>query len=922
MNIAGCTMRIIRVLTALALLLLPGTRCAFALTPAQTSCRDAIAEGLADYVKTVGGLITRCHSGRSGGSIPLDVDCNDADAADMDGHLPRARDDMRDLIVAACTGAASLLPEYESCPAPAASADNGGATTGTDSFAEVAACLAALADARLGELSTDAEGTPPDVLLDPLRICQGTLGKGVSNIVRAYLAERASCQHAIDSSGGGTAYACGASDPRGRIAKRREKHSDKVAQRCFYSPEVLGDLQACSTDWEQLVGCSRSSADTHGAALISSAYGFEETVTTTTTTTMPASGACGDTFPTCDGSCEAGFSCVSQSGSCNCVVTGTGPCAPATIGRSIHSRFGGLPSITTLSTGWSGNAIDVDVPDHTGDTVDVTCDENCENCAINLNTNTDNPASICRCTSDGTKNCSVVNGPDATNCGSIDPTCRCYFGAPLALSSGGTPACVVSRIREDYAGTMNLREGEWHDQIHLASVVYLGISQTAPCPTCEGDIKPNDGVRDGTCAGGVSSNACDENGEHATFGPTSLDCLPASAANVSGAGLLIELNASTGFQSLTAALPCQTPDGALCPCRVCTGNGNLGCSSDAQCAAAGAGTCTDGGGAGVVLNTCDDFDCNPDGNCATGPVDLYCDGLVHPDGRGYIPCTSNADCAPFSANNCTVADIRRCSPDPLTVTGVADRYDPSSTALFCVAPTSNPGINLAGGLPGPGKYILTFTSDIRCQSNPNLVYEFPSGANCEPGGTTTTTLFPLAPCDESAAPVCGGVCAGGETCGDNGSGSCVCTAPPLPLCESATSPVCGGRCTGTSEVCSDNGSGGCECVIPTLPQCTDADSPLCGGACPLGGEVCQDVGGTCECGAPGTTPCGTAAAPSCAGTCDVGFGCTLSGAVCACTSLGLPTCSDATPASSCSGTCSLGSRCAASGGACQCVTIQ
>ena len=889
----------------------------FALTDAQTSCRSEIAGGLSRYVSSVAKLIVRCHQERSAGEIDLGIDCNDPAEAGVGGKLERAADSLRETIVEGCTTSPDLLSSYTECPAPARSADDGGATTGIDDFGEVAACLAALGNVHVSRLFTDAEGDPSERILDPLRACQTTLGKGVTKIVRTVLGERRRCQAGADSAGGSVEYSCDGDDTRGRIARERTKYEDKTTKRCNFSSDVLGKLHACDDETAALVDCSRTSADDHASTLARLAYGLDDDGTATTTTLPPSE--CGDTFPTCGGSCAEGSTCVSFGGTCSCVVNGTGPCAPATIIRQIHARYGTAPSITTLSTGWSGKALDVDVPDHTGDTIDVTCDENCENCEIDLNTDIDNPASICRCTSDLTQNCSVINGSDPVNCGSVDPLCRCYFGAPLALSSGGTPACVISRIRQDYAGTMNLRTGEWHDQIRLASVVHLGISQTAPCPTCEGDIKPNDGVRDGTCSGGVSSNACDENGAHLTFGPTSLDCMPASAANVSGTGLLIDLNASTGPQSLQAALPCQTPNGALCPCRVCSGNGNLGCSSDAQCAAAGAGTCTDGGGAGVNLNACTNFQCNSNGRCTTGPVDKYCDGIVHPDGRGFISCNADADCAPFSAGVCSVVDIRRCFPDPILTTGVADPYEASSSALFCIAPTSNAGINITGGLPGPGKYVLSFNADIRCQNNPDVVYEFPSGANCDDTPTTTTTLLPIASCEDSDAPLCGGVCIDGGTCGDNGAGSCECTAPPLPLCDGAIAPVCGGRCTGPSELCRDNGAGACECVIPTLPQCAEAEGPLCGGLCP-NGEVCQDIGGSCECGAPGAPACGTAFPPTCGGTCDVGSVCIASGDSCLCQSAGLPTCGQAT-APACGGTCSLGSTCQASGNACQCITL-
>jgi hypothetical protein len=475
----------------------------------------------------------------------------------------------------------------------------------------------------------------------------------------------------------------------------------------------------------------------------------------------------------------------------------------------------------------------------------------------------------------------------------------------------------VNRIREDYSGTMNLRTGEWSDRLKLAAVVYLGLDKLHPCPTCDGDPVPNDGVRGGTCSGGVSSGSCDANGTHAAFGATSWDCLPETASNVSGTGLLINLNSTPDTVSMNATLPCDTPAGGECPCRTCSGNGNLGCNSDAECAAGGFGTCTVGGGAGVRLNMCTGFACSASGSCTTGPIDRYCDGNTMPDGRGFLPCSTNSDC---STGTCSVLDLRRCFPDPITASGAPDPAVPTSGALFCIAPTSNPAINLAAGLPGPGKLELTFEADLRCKSDPNLVYEFPSGANCVGSeATTTTTLLPLPECGDATAPVCGGVCPVGQTCGANGA-VCECTGLPLPTCADATSPVCGGVCADTNKICMDNG-GTCACQIPTLPQCSGATSPTCGGVCPTG-ELCTDVGGSCECGAPGAPPCGSALYPSCAGLCDVGSVClpNTSGSSCGCVATPLPTCAQSTTPL-CGGTCAVGSLCQAVGNACQCTTI-
>jgi hypothetical protein len=919
-------LRLLAVVCAAALL--PSS--ASALTAGEVECRSALSKSLASYESTVNKIIAKCHKRRSAGLIPLSTNCNDVDQADTRNELPQRRSSAQAAMTDACSGQDSLLVDYIGCPAPAAAADNGGATGGIDNFDEVALCLTELAEAHASQLHDDAEGSPDEELLPPLRKCQGKLGKGVTKVVGTFLRERRACQQENDTTGGDGGYDCAGMDPRGRIVRARLKFVEQVQKACNYSPEVIQKLDGCGMDAAGQIICSDASAASHGNALSEAAYyldGGTSPTTTTTTTTMEgattttaeptttttlADEACGDsTAPTCDGSCPDGQTCIDESGTCTCVADGDGPCAPATIIRTIHSKY--LPSDTSLSTGWSGSAHDVDIPDGTGETVDVVCDNHCENCEISLNVQAGEPTSNCRCTSDPTQSCTAINGSDPTSCGSFDPTCRCYFGSPLPLSSGGTPACVVNRIRQDYGGTMDLRTGVWNDEIRLAAVVHLGLSTTAPCPVCNGDPAPNDGARGGTCSGGIGSGPCDANGVHPTFGATSWDCLPTSAANISGTGLLINLNSSTGEQIRPNALPCDTPGGAECPCRLCSGNGNLGCSSDAECAAAGAGTCTVTGGAGVVLNQCDGFACSANGQCTTGPVDTYCDDTVHPDGRGFLPCSSDGDC---STGTCSVIDLRRCFPDPTTISGDPDRYEPVTGALFCIAPTSNVAINLAAGLPGPGSLNLEFNADVRCKSNPDLVYEFPAGANCGGGGgTTTTTLLPLPTCAESDAPVCGGVCPLGQVCTDN-AGSCECTGIPLPECVSATAPTCGGFCPNLTDVCTDTG-GLCECMPPTLPQCSSATAPLCGGLCPTG-ELCQDVGGTCECGAPGVPPCAGSLSPVCGGLCDVGSICIDMAGTCGCQSLGLPTCAEAA-SPGCLGTCALGSLCQDVLGACQCV---
>ncbi|HYC54374.1 MAG TPA: hypothetical protein VEL28_05500 [Candidatus Binatia bacterium] len=777
-----------------------------ALSSAEIQCRDTIAKGMAKYVKTAFGVVRSCQKARSSGGVDADTDCNDPVTGDTSGKLAQRAAQVDAQINSACSGASSLLSEYPSCPAPAESADDGGATTGIDDMGEVADCEIALANARV-EIVADAAGNPDADASDSTVKCHQATVNAAGKLVGAYMKERRKCQRSADASLENPDYICDAYDPNNKIAGARAKTMDAVGRSCLMPSERFDEMNGCGGDTNEQKECVVAAADAQGSTSIRQAYllpddGSATTTTTiapttttiadTTTTIAPTTTTlivttttmavqCGDTFPTCGGECPSGEFCQVDGLACACVEP-SGACADATVIRTFNAKNGTPPSESQLSTGWTGTAHDLDIPDNIVDHVNVSCDENCENCGVDLKIR-DEATSNCRCASSPQTTCGVINGPDTEACGTVSPTCNCYFGSPLAISSGGTPVCVVNRIRNDYGGTVDLQTGQWHETTELISLVHIGTNVINPCPMCLNDVTQNDGVRDGTCSGGLQNGtSCDVNGNHRTYGPTSFDCPPAPGSNVSGSGLLINLQFSTDAQELSATLPCDSPVGAMCPCRVCSDNGQLGCSSDAQCAAAGAGTCTAGGGAGVNQNECTDFLCASNAQCEIGPIDKYCDGVTHPDGRGFLSCVTDVDCQALNAGNCTIFDLRRCFPDPITTAGVADIEKPLKGAIFCIPPTTSPAVNSSGGLPGPGTFEIDFNVDLRCQSDPNVVYELPNGANCPGFGTTTTespttttptTTLPLPACEDALSPVCAGACPVGSVCLD-ALGSCSC----------------------------------------------------------------------------------------------------------------------------------------------------
>jgi hypothetical protein len=236
------------------------------------------------------------------------------------------------------------------------------------------------------------------------------------------------------------------------------------------------------------------------------------------------------------------------------------------------------------------------------------------------------------------------------------------------------------------------------------------------------DTTVGDGVRDGTCVGDGANNGlpCDVDAINTSFpwingvpgGGSSLDCFPASNKNVSGTGLRIDLNLTTASQQLTAAVPCGFPPFApdTCTCGVCTGDASLPCSSDTVCADAGAGTCAALGtqraygdqcaGAGV----CNDAG-GGEGLCAEGPDGGFCDAALRSDGEPFVACQTNADCAVFTQDVglCTLIRGRECFLSTISAQGDADPDYPVGVATFCIAQTTNGGINSVAGLPGPGR---------------------------------------------------------------------------------------------------------------------------------------------------------------------------------------------------------------------------
>lgn len=411
--------------------------------------------------------------------------------------------------------------------------------------------------------------------------------------------------------------------------------------------------------------------------------------------------------------------------------------------------------------------------------------------------------------------------------------CDCYEAPPQPVASVEFPFCVVPRLVADVTGTVDVDSGASLLDKRLEWTGYGALSLPLPCPVCGGtcaadaeqacvhdddcgdgdtcllDATANDGVRDGTCVGGRSDGqACDVAATNVSFplspaGPAdaagesgySLDCLPDADATVTGPGLRVHVVETTGAASLDSTLPCDP--GAFfsdsCPCLVCSGGGNVACSSDGECSPLQScsglpeqacdsdgdcvdfdlGACTAFGntrcsgatwaecstnaecesvdfgacvpatcssiGSGVVAqpNDCDNGLCTPqddgEGLCSSGPEDTFCDGLVQADGGGIRRCDSDADCSEevlgFDAGTCTLAQARGCFPEPVAATGAVDPDQPLSVAVACVPPGTNVSANLSIGLPGPARLRRRAVLTSFCESDPAASY-VPGGGGC------------------------------------------------------------------------------------------------------------------------------------------------------------------------------------------------
>jgi hypothetical protein len=299
-----------------------------------------------------------------------------------------------------------------------------------------------------------------------------------------------------------------------------------------------------------------------------------------------------------------------------------------------------------LDTGWTGIAHNNETPSEVSVTVDLNCSGD-------------------ECQVDG----SALVGTQ--------------FGAPLPLSSGGVPVCVLNFFREAIGGTYTCTEGCGETQVLLESRVFLVQDIAQPCPICVGDDTPNDGVKNGTCQGSTTTPGapCDIGAVDRQFGSTSIDCLPTGS---SVGELEINLNpTTTGRISIDSSVDCISPFFPAGSC-YCPGQ--------------------------IQPNACTDGMCPASGLCESGPIDGLCSNQRF---RSCRSGTGTTDCdAVFPGSGTCVDSPRPCFGTNITREGscAAPGEEGTLVSFFCIPATRAAAINTTAGLPGPGAVALPGSS--------------------------------------------------------------------------------------------------------------------------------------------------------------------------------------------------------------------
>ena len=336
-----------------------------------------------------------------------------------------------------------------------------------------------------------------------------------------------------------------------------------------------------------------------------------------------------------------------------------------------------------------------------------------------------------RCNGDTSVQCTSAPGGVA-GCGGGLGTCEFYFGAPLPKRPPVSRPVRHFQWDGAISGTFDQATGASTGTAAIIWRVYgphFGPDFDEPCPRCDGDGLPNDGLDEGVCSSGPhAGSSCDGNAPvtvpelrwHHESG------LPARR-RVAGREAFPSTSATPMTARLTKTLgpgspTCNGAPGKLCLCGSCSLDASRPCENAAQCATAAAGTCTNAAGEPRRPSACIDTTTVGDGTlcvstgggegvCPEGPVNEHC---VIETFRG---CVVPGDC-PTPGDSCGAFPLK-CFPDYNgdlgdSISAAGSHDEPRNgaavmtfVALSCLAPTDVSAVNSFNGFPGPARLQLT-----------------------------------------------------------------------------------------------------------------------------------------------------------------------------------------------------------------------
>lgn len=394
---------------------------------------------------------------------------------------------------------------------------------------------------------------------------------------------------------------------------------------------------------------------------------------------------------------------------------------------------------TQFDPGWTGFAHDQDLGDGTVQRVRVACESSGPLCGACEVTGVDPAAGNCRCASDVSVACDepFANDPDCPGGGE----CRCYASAPLPISAGATPYCLVELFDAEPSGMVDVDSGSASITSVRRTRVHLGESTRAPCPicggrcsddaeelcgrdedcdgeaTCELDAVAGDGIRAGACGSGANQGQpCDVTAIHSSFpvrpfaaggAGYSIDCQPSVGTNVTGSGARVRFTETTGASTLAANLSCGGASPELsCPCASCSFDKGEACTGDEGCAEL-AGACSGGSGTLRARCTTDDECLGVD----AGP----CSSTIHRCNKAtQFVCATNEDCASLDLGACLPSTCGAAAP-PTPLPNWCEDFsctDDGSGEGEC---TTGPDVKFCDGfLTAGGRGVLACSNDEDC----------------------------------------------------------------------------------------------------------------------------------------------------------------------------------------------------------------